>query len=104
MLSLVLKPNKIIERLTLNAGALTGAVLFHLNMTSSLPPLGYLTFTDRFMIVNYLALAFALVSTLVALVYVDKKQTEKAERVHNIALVIVPSAWIGLQILNFLLL
>jgi hypothetical protein len=104
LLSLVLTPDKIIPRLTLNAGALTGAVLFHLNMTSSLPPLGYLTFGDRFMLINYVALAITLISTLIALAQVDKKQLEKANRVHNIALGVVPAVWIGLQVLNFVLL
>jgi hypothetical protein len=104
LLSLVLTPDKIIPRLTLTAGSLTGAVLFHLNMTSSLPPLGYLTFGDRFMLINYLALALALISTLIALAQVDKKQTEKAERVHHTALIVVPLVWVGLQVVNFLLL
>lgn len=44
LLSLVLSPDKIVPRLTLNTGSLTGAVLFHLNMTSSLPSTAYLTF------------------------------------------------------------
>jgi hypothetical protein len=103
LLSLVLTPDKIIPRLTLTAGALTGAVLFHLNMTSSLPPLGYITFGDRFMLINYVGLAMALVSTLGALAYVDRKQNDKANRIHRLALIIVPSVWVGAQLLNFLL-
>ena len=104
LLSLVLSPDKIIPRLTLNTGALTGAVLFHLNLTSSLPPVGYLTFGDRFMLFNYVALAAALVSTLLALRYVDKKNTASAERVHKTAMGVVPALWIGLQALNFVFL
>jgi hypothetical protein len=102
LLSLMLSPDKIIPRLTLNTGAFTGAVLFHLNMTSSLPPLGYLTLGDRFMIFNYLALSLTLVSTLVALHYVDKKQTAAADRIHRIALISVPIFWVVLEALNFL--
>jgi len=102
LLSLVLSPDKIIPRLTLNTGAFTGAVLFHLNMTSSLPPLGYLTLGDRFMLLNYFALTASLVSTLVALYYVDRKQTSDADRVHKLALILVPSLWVGSQLLNFL--
>jgi hypothetical protein len=102
LLSLLLSPDKIIPRLTLNTGAFTGAVLFHLNMTSSLPPLGYLTLGDRFMIFNYLALTLALISTLLALYYVDKKRTAAANRVHALALAFVPLLWIGLELLNFL--
>ncbi len=101
LLSLFLAPDKIIPRLTLNTGAFTGAVLFHLNMTSSLPPLGYLTVGDRFMLINYLALALCLISTLVALYYVDKKRQPKADGVHKLALFVVPVLWIGLQSLNF---
>ena len=104
LLSLVLSPDKIIPRLTLTTGAFTGAVLFHLNMTSSLPPLGYLTLGDRFMIFNYLALSLALVSTLIALYYVDKKRNEAAERVHRLALITVPVFWVVLEILNFIVL
>lgn len=73
-------------------------------MTSSLPPLSYLTFGDRFMIINYIALALTLISTLIALARVDKKQNDAANRIHNIALAVVPIIWIGLQVVNFLLL
>lgn len=104
LLSLVLSPDKIIPRLTLTTGAFTSAVMFHLNMTSSLPPLGYLTLGDRFMIFNYLALAAALVSTLIALRYVDKKNNAAADRVHHIALAVVPVFWIILQVVNFFIL
>ncbi|HSW56977.1 MAG TPA: hypothetical protein VLH15_01085 [Dehalococcoidales bacterium] len=103
LLSLLLSPDKIIPRLTLNTGAFTGAVLFHLNMTSSLPPLGYLTVGDRFMLINYLALTLSLISTLLALYYVDKKLQVKADRIHKLALAIVPLIWLGCQSLNFLL-
>jgi hypothetical protein len=104
LLSLFLSPDKIIPRLTLNTGAFTSAVLFHLNMTSSLPPLGYLTLGDRFMIFNYLALTLTLISTLLALYYVDKKRPSAADRVHTLALVLVPVLWIGLELLNFFVL
>jgi hypothetical protein len=104
LLSLLLSPDKIIPRLTLNTGAFTSAVLFHLNMTSSLPPLGYLTLGDRFMIFNYLALTLVLISTLIALYYVDKKRQIAANRIHTLALIFVPLLWAGLQLLNFFVL
>ncbi len=104
LLSLVLSPDKIIPRLTLNTGAFTGAVLFHLNMTASLPPLGYLTLGDRFMLINYLALTLTLISTLVALYYVDRKRNTEAGRVHTMALATIPALWVVLEILNFLVL
>ncbi|MBM3926186.1 MAG: hypothetical protein FJ320_09450 [SAR202 cluster bacterium] len=104
MLALVLSPDKIIPRLTLTTGSFTSAVLFHLNLTSSIPPVGYLTFADRFMIFNYVTLAMVLASTLMALYYVDKKRPEAAQRVHHAALAAVPLVWLMLHALNFLLL
>jgi hypothetical protein len=102
LLALLLSPDKIIPRLTLTTGSLTGAVLFHLNLTSSIPPIGYLTFADRFMIINYFALALTLISTLVALRYLDKKKPEAAERIHRTAMVTLPTLWIGVQVVNLL--
>lgn len=102
LLALLLSPDKIIPRLTLTTGSLTGAVLFHLNLTSSIPPVGYLTFADRFMILNYLALALTLISTLGALRYLDKKKPEAAERIHRTAMVTLPALWVGVQVINFL--
>jgi hypothetical protein len=104
LLSILLTPDKIVPRLTLTAGALTGAVMFHLNMTSSLPPLGYITFGDRFMLINYVTIGLALISTLVALTAVDRKQDKKAKRVHDITLIVVPVTWLVLQAANFLFL
>jgi hypothetical protein len=72
-------------------------------MTSSLPPLGYITFGNWFMLINYFVLALVLISTL-ALAYVDKKENEKAYRVYVIALAVVPVVCIDLQVVNFLLL
>jgi len=103
LLALLLTPDKIIPRLTITTGSLTGAVLFHLNMTSSIPPVGYVTFADRFMIVNYVVLATTLLATLVALRYIDQKRNEAAERVHVSAMVAVPLLLVGLHVLNFLL-
>ncbi len=104
MLSLVMGPDKILPRLTISTGALTGLILFHLNMTSSLPPLAYLTFGDRFMLFNYFTLALCAVSSLIALYFVEKKLNDKANRVHNIALFVIPLIWLGLQISNLLML
>jgi len=103
LLALLLTPDKILPRITITTGSLTGAVLFHLNMTSSIPPVGYVTFADRFMIVNYVVLAATLLTSLAALRYVDQKRNEAAERIHGSAMVAVPILWIGLHALNFLL-
>lgn len=59
-LALLMGADKATSRLTLTTSALVGSVLFHINMTSSMPPIGYLTFGDRFMMINYIGLVLVL--------------------------------------------
>jgi hypothetical protein len=60
-LALLMGADKATSRLTLTTSALVGSVLFHLNMTSSMPPIGYLTFGDRLMMINYIGLVTVLI-------------------------------------------
>jgi hypothetical protein len=101
LLSLQFSPDKYIARLTLITGALTGTVILHLNINSSLPPLGYLTLADRFMLFNYLALALSLITTLVIISYGDRNKTTAVKRISRWSMVVVPTLWVGLQLLNF---
>jgi len=104
LLSLQFSPDKYIARLTLITGSLTGAVILHLNITSSLPPLGYLTLGDRFMLFNYLALALSLISTLVLIYCGDKAKTIPLTKISRLSMIFIPILWIGLQLINFLVL
>lgn len=60
-LALLMGADKATPRLTLTTSALVGSVLFHINMTSSMPPIGYLTFADRIMLINYIGLVVVLI-------------------------------------------
>lgn len=60
-LALLMGADKATPRLTLTTSSLVGAVLFHINMTSSMPPIGYLTFADRLMLINYVGLVAVLI-------------------------------------------
>lgn len=60
-LALLMGADKATPRLTLTTSALVGSVLFHINMTSSMPPISYLTFADRFMLINYIGLVTVLI-------------------------------------------
>lgn len=75
--TLLLKPKSAAGRLSAATGGLMTVVMFHLSATSSLPPLGYLTRMDKFMIATYLVylvnIAFA-----VAMVRLDEKKDERA--------------------------
>lgn len=100
LLSLILAPDKITNRLTVVTSALVGSVLLHLNLTSSIPPVGYLTFADKFMLINYVPLVLALASAVTILWFTDRGQSARAGRVHTISGITIPIAWIVLQGIN----
>lgn len=99
-LGLILGPDKVLQRLTINTGALTASVLFHLNLTSSIPPVGYLTYADKFMVINYVANLMAVVSTVWLMFLTEGKKEIQARRVFRSALVFTPAIWLVLQISN----
>ena len=43
MLSFLMKYDEIGERLALTSSTLVGAILYHLTLTASIPPVGYMT-------------------------------------------------------------
>jgi hypothetical protein len=96
-LGFLLGPDKTIQRLTINTGALTGAILFHVNVTSQVPPVGALTYADKFMIVNYVGLVGALLSTVFMMILMDRKREALAERLHRITRISIPVVWLLLQ-------
>jgi hypothetical protein len=99
-LALLLGPDRVMQRLTVSTSALLGAVLFHLNLNSSIPPIGYLTFADRFMVMNYVALTLSVASTVFLLHLIDQHRTEQANRFHMAFGVTLPVLWVLLQVIN----
>lgn len=75
-LALLMGADKATPRLTLTTSSLVGSVLFHINMTSSMPPIGYLTFADRLMLINYIGLAAVLVVNVRVLALSEAGKTE----------------------------
>jgi len=102
LLALLISTRFMLERLTISGSALVGAILYHLEVTQNIPPLPYLTFQDRFMLINYVALALTLGST-VALMVLDQRVRERpAARVYTLALRTVPAVWLVLMVANAL--
>jgi len=96
-LGFLLGPDKTIQRLTINTGALTGAILFHVNLTSQVPSVGALTYADKFMIVNYVGLVAALLSTVFIMIFEDEKRDTVAIRLHRGTRFTIPIIWVLLQ-------
>lgn len=102
LLSLLLRPDKVAARLGLNTSTLLGAVMFHLAVTSQIPPVGYLTFADKFMLASYLVLGLALLSTIFLMRHSDKKEEALAENIYRKSLLFLPPLSALLYALTFL--
>lgn len=103
-LSLLLAPDKVTTRLTLNISTLLGAVMFHVNLTNSIPPVGYLTLADRVMIATYVNLFLILLSGVAILRWAEREDRKaQAVRLYHQALGILPPVALGLYVLVFVL-
>jgi hypothetical protein len=90
------------NRILLSASLLIAAVLFQFSLDSGLPPLGYLTFADWFMIATYFVMAAALVSGILALMYHHRKDAAKLKKTHYYSTRLLPPLAIALYLLLFL--
>lgn len=86
------------SRLGIHTSAFTGSFLYHLSLTSSIPPVGYLTYADSFMIVNHITLTCALISTVLAMVLTDKGREERAQRFDRRLALATIAFWVGMQL------
>jgi len=54
--SFVLNPSQITTRLAAISSSLVASVMFHISISNQIPPVGYLTFADKFMLLTYFIL------------------------------------------------
>lgn len=80
------EPDKLWTRLTVNTSSLIAAVMFHLNVTGSIPPVGYLTFADKFMVATYLILLVGLVSTVLMMRHAKHKDEKTLMAIYHYSL------------------
>ena len=95
---LLIKPKGAAGRLAAASGGLMTVVMFHLAATSSLPPLGYLTRMDKFMIATYIVYLVNIAFAVGILRFDEAKQEKRAELAYLIAGGAIP----GLAVLAWL--
>jgi hypothetical protein len=98
MLSFLMKYDEIGERLALTSSTLVGAILYHLTLTASIPPVGYMTFADKFMLANYVILFAALAVTVRLMLFVNAEEHEKAKKLHTYTQWLIPVLWLAMTI------
>lgn len=96
LLSVLMNEAKISDRLALTTSSLVGSILYHLSVISSIPPVGYLTYMDKFMLINYLMIAAALTVTVVMMVYKDNDFHARAKKLNQWTRNLIPTAWVVL--------
>ncbi len=89
-LGLLLRPKSITNRLGMGTAGLLSAVMFHISATSSLPPLGYLTRVDKFMLGTYVILVANIVVSILILMRSDKDDDASAMALFSKSLIGVP--------------
>ena len=98
MLSFLMKYDEIGERLALTSSTLVGAILYHLTLTASIPPVGYMTFADKFMLANYVILFAALAVTVRLMLFVNSEEHDKAKKLHNYTQWLIPALWLAMTV------
>lgn len=99
MLSFLLKENEARDRITLSSSTLASAIFYHMTLTASVPPVGYLTYADRFMILNYIFIATQLF-VAISLFLLQRPENDTPERkrissqLHSTTRWMIPIGWI----------
>jgi hypothetical protein len=101
-LALFMRIDHLSQRLSIATSTLIASVVFHLNLTASIPPLGYMTFADMFMFINYIFLFFILIEVIVITHFIETKHQPLAEIINWYCAWSIPLAWFVLQAINFL--
>jgi hypothetical protein len=102
MLSFLMKPEEAEGRIELTSATLASAIFYHLTLTASIPPVGYLTYADRFMILQYIFITISLgVAVWLFLLQgksdtpdANEYQSELADQIHKATRWLVPILWV----------
>ncbi|MEM3074751.1 MAG: hypothetical protein QW727_02300 [Candidatus Pacearchaeota archaeon] len=82
--SFVLDPDKITTRLAMVGSALVASVMFHVSLANQIPPLGYLTFIDKFMVMTYFVILLSFIFNVFLLELHERKKDEVVKKLHRI--------------------
>lgn len=83
MFSFIMDPDKITTRLTITTSSLVASVMFHISVSNQIPPVGYLTTADKFMILTYFFFLVAAIMNIIILEFLEQKKAALAEKIHR---------------------
>lgn len=85
MSSFILNPEQVTTRLGAISSSLVASAMFHISISNQVPPMGYLTFADKFMILTYFILLASFFLSIAVFILQGKKATERAQRLNRIS-------------------
>ncbi len=83
LFTFIMDPDKITTRLTVTTSSLVASVMFHISISNQIPPVGYLTIADQFMILTYFILLASAVLNIIMLELLEQRKTELVEKIHR---------------------
>ena len=99
MLSFLMPHDDAEDRLNLTAATLASAIFYHMTLTASVPPVGYLTYADQFMILQYVFITIALGIAIALFLLLGREKHEQGRKLHRMTRWIVPALWVLSMIL-----
>ena len=97
--TLLLKPKSAAGRLSTAVGGLMAIVMFQVGQVGSLPPVGYLTRLDKFMIATYLVYLLNIGLSVAMVRFEERKNERMSELMYLVAAGAVPGlalvVWLG---------
>lgn len=103
MFSFIMEPDKIVTRLTISTSSLVATVMFHVSISNQIPPVGYLTLADKFMILTYFVILSSVILNVAILKFSQRKKNEAVDKIHRATEYSVFIAVPAIYVLFFLL-
>ncbi|MBM3200015.1 hypothetical protein FJZ53_03680 [Candidatus Woesearchaeota archaeon] len=80
--SFLLDPDKVSTRMGMVGSALAASVMFHVSISNQIPPVGYLTFADKFMGLTYFILLLSFTLNVVMMELQARKKDHLVNKMH----------------------
>lgn len=103
IVSFLVKPENFGPRISLNVTTILTAVAYHINLTSSIPPIGFLTLADRLMLSVYAILVYALIVTIGLAAISNEKRLSLVKKLNQTGGIVAPIAAVTLVMIQFLI-
>jgi len=83
LFSFIMDPDKITTRLAVSTSSLIASVMFHISISNQIPPVGYLTIADKFMILTYFVILASVILNVIILELSERKNQKLVDKVHR---------------------